>query len=205
MYVPAHFSMTADDAAALARSVGTGHLVSLGDGVLDSSFVPFLLEDVGGGWRVRLHLARANAQARQLADGDEVLLIVQGPDAYVSPGFYPSKREHGRVVPTWNYVVVHIRGRVRTSRDHDALLDVVRDLTDVHERDLAEPWAVSDAPDEFVAEQLRAIVGVEIEVTELTGKTKLSQNRLPDDRAAVRDAYAAGTPRERAVADLMDG
>ena len=86
MYVPAHFSMTADDAAALARSVGTGHLVSLGDGVLDSSFVPFLLEDVdGGGWRVRLHLAWANGQARLLADGDEVLLIVQGPDAYVSP------------------------------------------------------------------------------------------------------------------------
>ena len=131
------------------------------------------------------HLAKANAQWQADAGGAPAVAVFPGPDTYITPSWYPSKQVHGRVVPTWNYTVVHARGPVRYIEDADWLRDNVSRLTDKFESRRAEPWAVSDAPDRFIDMQLKAIVGFELEITLLEGKRKTSQNREPEDRAGV--------------------
>ncbi len=203
MYVPRHFEMSADDATALAGTVGVGHLVTSTDAGLDSSFVPFLVDRVNGDLVVRAHIAAANPQRHAVAASTEALLIVQGPDAYVSPSLYPSKAEHGRVVPTWNYAIVHLHGHLQLVDDHDRLLDLVTRLTELHEGRRETPWAVSDAPAEFIDGQLKAIVGIEMTVERIEGKAKLSQNRGEPDRVAVRAAFLDGDERRRRVGEMM--
>ena len=203
MYVPQHFALATDDAVGLAAEIGVGHLVTSHDGGLDSTFVPFIVERRGDTLVARAHLAAANPQRHAVAAGATALLIVHGPDAYVSPGHYPSKREHGRVVPTWNYAVVHLHGTLRLVDDRDALLSTVSDLTDRHEASTADPWKVTDAPDEFIDGQLKAIVGLELLVSRVDGKAKLSQNRPEPDHDAVRTAFLAGDPRQREVGEMM--
>jgi len=135
-------------------------------------------------------------------DAPDCLLIVHLADAYVSPSLYPSKQEDGKVVPTWNYVTVEVRGTLQmlSDTDEEALLNM---LTDLHERESDKPWAVSDAPTEFIEAQRKAIVSVELVVSEITGKAKASQNRLPEDAAAVKASYEAGSDAERSIADWM--
>jgi transcriptional regulator len=130
------------------------------------------------------HVARPNDQWRAEPVG-EALVIVRGPDAYVSPAWYAAKAEHGRVVPTWNYVTAHVYGELVVHDDPAWVEDVVRRLTAKHEAGRADPWSVDDAPPAFVAGQLRAIVGVELRITRIEGKAKLSQNRSAADRAGV--------------------
>ena len=135
------------------------------------------------------------------------LAVFPGPDAYITPSWYPSKQEHGRVVPTWNYTVVHARGRVRFIEDADWLRNNVSQLTDKFEGRRAEPWAVSDAPDRFIDMQLKAIVGFELEIASLEGKRKVSQNREAADRAGVvagLDAEAGGAVMRGLVKAAMD-
>ena len=185
MYVPAHFA--AGDAAVrdlLARSRAADLVTPTAAGLV-ATFLPFLHDPTVGEHGALLgHVARNNDHWRAEPVG-ESLAIVRGPDAYVSPGFYPSKAEHGRVVPTWNYVTVHVHGRLVVHDDPAWLEDVVRRLTTVHEAAEAAPWSVDDAPRRFVEGQLRAIVGVELLVTRLEAKAKLSQNRPPADAEGV--------------------
>ena len=141
------------------------------------------------------HVARANPLWRSVAEGAEVLVVFRGADAYISPSSYPSKRTDGKVVPTWNYSVVHARGTIRFFDDEARLHALVSNLTDRFERDRPEPWAVSDAPADYVRAMLRAIVGFEIEITELVGKFKASQNRSAEDRAGVRGRAGRGGRR----------
>jgi transcriptional regulator len=149
------------------------------------------------------HLARANPQWRAAPIGPG-LAIFMGPDAYVSPGWYATKRETGKVVPTWNYVTIQASGPVEFFEDAGRLLDVVRRLTDLHEGERAEPWAVSDAPEDFVAAQLRGIVGLRLPITRLEGKRKMSQNRNEADRAGVAAGLAASErASDRTVAKLI--
>ncbi|MFZ9628578.1 MAG: FMN-binding negative transcriptional regulator [Ilumatobacteraceae bacterium] len=202
MYVPQHFTMADAAAADLAAGVGVGHLITSGDR-LDSSFVPFLLDRTDDGLVVRAHLAAANPQRHAVAAGADALLIVHGPDAYVSPGHYPSKKDHGRVVPTWNYAIVHLHGNLRQVEGREDLLRIVEQLTDRHEATRAVPWSVSDAPPDFIDGQLAAIVGLELRVTTIEGKSKLSQNRPAPDREAVRAAFLAGDSRQQAVGRMM--
>jgi transcriptional regulator len=207
VYLPTAFRMDDDEALELARRIGVGHLITVSDGRPESTLLPFTLVSNPDGPLLRAHLARANAHHRAMHDGAEALVVVHGPDAYVSANLYPSKAEHGAVVPTWNYVVVHLRGTIRPI-DGDELLGLVSDLTDLRERERADsgsgrPWAVSDAPDDFIAAQLRAIVGIELDITSVEGKAKLSQNRPTHDHDAVRDAFSVGSPRERAVSAMM--
>jgi transcriptional regulator len=189
LYVPRFNVMPADEARRFVASVGTAHLVTVaGDGTPDATFLPVL-------WREHTlvgHMARANAHWRRIEDGAPGLAVVTGPDAYVSPSFYASKVEHGRVVPTWNYSTVHLRGLVRVVDDPVWLRGLVEELTDAHERGRAEPWSVDDAPATYVAKQLRAIIGVEMTVESVEAKAKLSQNRSAEDRAGVV-AGLAGT------------
>ncbi|TNC46197.1 FMN-binding negative transcriptional regulator [Mumia zhuanghuii] len=185
MYVP-RFNALDDDAAvdALIRTVGAGDLVTADtDGVPYATRLPLVwLRDES---RVIAHMALANPHWRTLGDGGAALIVVTGPQAYVSPSWYEAKAEHGRVVPTWNYSRVELRGTVRVHRDVAWLRDAVTRLTDLHEQRRAQPWAVTDAPASYVEGQLRGIVGLEVTVTSVEGKAKLSQNRSDADRAGV--------------------
>ncbi len=217
MYLPPAFTLV-EPAQVLERlrSIAFGHLVTAVDGVLDATAVPFVVDDEVA--TVRAHLARANRHSRSL-DGADALLIVAGPDAYVSPRWYPSKADDPRVVPTWNYELIHLRGTVRLV-DPEQTSDIVEALTDHHEaatsaatpaatsasaaRDGEPPWAVSDAPTEFIQRQLRAIVGIELRVERIEAKHKLSQNRPDADRRAVAEALARSPwPEAMATAALM--
>jgi transcriptional regulator len=150
------------------------------------------------------HLARANPQARLAAEGDAMALFT-AHDAYVSPSYYASKREHGKVVPTWNYVAIHAYGTAELFDDAARLLDVVTRLTDLHEAPRAEPWAVSDAPEGYIPAQLRGIVGLRMPIARLEGKRKMSQNRPAADRAGVAAGLASSDrASERAVAGSID-
>ena len=166
--------------------------------------LPFVLDpDAGEHGALLGHVARNNDQWRREVVG-EALVIVRGPDAYVSPGYYASKREHGRVVPTWNYEVLHVHGRLVAHDDVGWLRELVTRLTDAHEAGRDAPWQVTDAPERFVDGQLRAIVGLELAVSRVEAKAKLSQNRPAADQDGVLAALtASGLPGEAAVAAAM--
>ncbi|AWY44446.1 FMN-binding negative transcriptional regulator [Pseudomonas putida] len=180
-------------------------LVTHGEHGLQASHVPVLLHrEQGPNGTLYGHLAKANPQWKDLRDGAEALLIFSGPDAYVSPGFYPSKAEHGKVVPTWNYVAVHAYGRAETFSDGGRLLDIVSTLTDRHESGRAQPWKVEDAPADYIDGMLKAIVGFAVPIERLEGKRKLSQNRNPADIAGVREGLSASPDaQDQALAQLM--
>jgi transcriptional regulator len=184
MYQPAHFvEQDADALLALMTSAPLATLVR-GGAELAADILPLEVERVGAGWRITGHVARANALWRE-ADGQPVLAIFQGPQAYISPNWYPSKAQHGKAVPTWNYTMVQVHGTLRAIEDPQWLRAFVTRLTERHEGGRAMPWHVADAPDDYLAAMLKAIVGIEIEVTKLEGKFKLSQNRSAEDRTGV--------------------
>jgi transcriptional regulator len=194
MYLPEHFR---EDSAWILHSFIERHplgtLIVSVDGRPEASHLPMLLDPGrGAGGMLAGHIARANPLWRVVGDGTEVLVVFSGADAYVSPSAYPGKAVDGRVVPTWNYAVVHARGRIRFFDDAARLRALVGALTDHHEAARPEPWAVSDAPDAYVGAMLKGIVGVEVEIASLTGRYKSSQNRAPADRAGVRSALEAG-------------
>ena len=187
MYVPPAFSedrlpvlFDAMDATSLPV------LVSHGREGLFATHLPLLLDRQTGPQGTLLgHLARANPQWRDLAAGAEAMVIFAGPDAYVTPAWYAAKAEHGRVVPTWNYVTVHAWGTVEVVDEPMRLRDLVARLTDRHEAASASPWQVDDAPPSFIAGQLKGITGVVITITRISGKWKLSQNRATEDKNGV--------------------
>ncbi len=201
MYKPAHFAQ--DDPAALQALMHEhplAALVRLGSDGLDADHVP--LEFDATTRTLRGHVARANPVWREAAE-QPVLAIFRGPQAYVSPSWYPSKAEHHKVVPTWNYTVVHAHGTLRAVEDAPWVHALVSRLTDGHEAPRQAPWAVVDAPADYVQQMLRVIVGIEIAVTRLEGKWKLSQNRSEADRAGVVAGLRAGGAEAQATADLV--
>ncbi|MFO1363186.1 MAG: FMN-binding negative transcriptional regulator [Burkholderiales bacterium] len=185
MYLPKHFEETRVDVLhGLIRAHPLGTLVTAGAGGLEANHVPFEIDpDPAPFGTLRAHVARANPVWRDGA-GD-ALVIFQGPESYVTPSWYPTKRESGKVVPTWNYVAVHAYGRLRAIDDPAWLRAFVTRLTDRHEARRAAPWKVSDAPGDYVDQLLAAIVGIELPVARLLGKWKVSQNRPAADRAGV--------------------
>ena len=193
MYRPSHFRE--DDRELLFDFIearGFGLFVSSGPDGPVADPLPFLLDRAAGEKGVlRAHFARANPHVGLLRDGACALVVFSGSDAYVSPGFYPSKRETGRVVPTWNYEIVQARGRARLVDDPRWLEELVAALTARHEGGRADPWRIADAPRDFLDAQMRAIVGVEIDIETLEGKSKMSQNRNAADRAGVSRGWRA--------------
>jgi transcriptional regulator len=185
MYIPDHFREARPEVLHDAiRRIGFATLVTHdASGALEANHLPMLLD----GNVLRGHVARANPVWK--AGEGTALAIFLGPHAYVSPNWYPSKAETGKAVPTWNYITVHAKGRIRWIQDADWLRAHVSLLSDTHEGPRAEPWKVSDAPESFVDALLRAIVGFELEITQLDGKYKLTQNRDAADRDGVRDAF----------------
>ena len=207
MYVPAHFAADEATVGELLARHGAADLVTATPQGLLATLLPFIY-DPGAGERGALlgHLARNNDQWKVPVLG-EALVIVRGPDAYVSPSWYASKAEHGRVVPTWNYVTAHVYGRLVVHDDPVWVEDIVRRLTAKHEADNPRPWSVDDAPRPFVTGQLRAIVGVEVVISRIDAKAKLSQNRPGADidgviaglRARGDDRSAAAVARAQAI------
>jgi transcriptional regulator len=209
MYIPAHFAPDAALVDELLRSHGAADLVTVTEQGLVATMLPFIYvppgeadtvgpRSAGQHGALHGHLARNNDQWKRRAAG-ESLVIVRGPNAYITPGWYASKVEHGRVVPTWNYVTAHVYGRLVVHDDPVWTEDLVRRLTGKHEAYRDDPWSVDDAPRNFIEGQLRAIVGIELEITRIEAKAKLSQNRPPADVEGV----IAGL-RERGDADSAD-
>ncbi|MDX2170809.1 MAG: FMN-binding negative transcriptional regulator [Deltaproteobacteria bacterium] len=206
MYLPNHFAETRPEVLrALMQVQPFATLVTQGSGGLTADHVPLELDTAPQPLGSLIgHVARANPLWRGLAAGVPALAIFHGPQAYVSPAWYPSKREHGKVVPTWNYVVVHAAGTLRAVEDRAWLRALVERLTARHEAGRREPWQVSDAPPEFLDAMLGGIVGIELRIERLQGKWKLSQNRPPADVSGVIDALASSDdPAVRAVAARM--
>ncbi len=187
MYVPKHFAE--DDLAVLhdlMRANPLATLVGHGPDGLDANHVPLLLDATGGAnGTLRGHLARANPLARPGAVDGEILVVFQGPACYISPSGYATKAEHGKVVPTWNYTAVHAHGELKMIDDPDWIFAQISALTAANEAGLPQPWAVNDAPADYIEKMLGAIVGIEIAITRLLGKWKVSQNQPPANQASL--------------------
>lgn len=193
MYTPRAFALDdLPELQQLIRHTRLAQLVTFGEHGLQASHLPLLLNpDEGPNGTLYGHLAKANRQWQDLQNGSEALVIFAGAEAYVSPGFYPAKAEHGKVVPTWNYLAVHAYGQAEVFTDAERLLTLVSALTDRHENGRAQPWKVSDAPVDYIDGMLKAIVGFALPIQRLQGKRKLSQNRSAADIASVREGLAA--------------
>ncbi|WP_420405510.1 FMN-binding negative transcriptional regulator [Nisaea sp.] len=205
MYVPPHFrEHNLDVLHETIRRIALGTVVTLGHDGLIGSHVPMLLDESKGEFgTLSGHFAKANLQAKGPAQGGEALAMFLGPEAYITPNWYATKQESGKVVPTWNYVAVHAYGPITFHDDAEWLRGLVSRLTDVHEASNAQPWAVSDAPEPFVRSQLKGIVGFEIPITRIEGKWKLSQNRPAADKSGVIEGLEARDGTDAAIATTM--
>ncbi|MCE1180922.1 MAG: FMN-binding negative transcriptional regulator [Rhodocyclales bacterium] len=201
MYLPKHFAENdLPTLHALMREHPLATVITHDAEGLDANHLPLLLDTSRHPQgQLRGHIARGNPLA-QAREGIEVLVIFHGPQCYISPSGYATKAEHGKVVPTWNYCVVHAHGRLRAIDDADWLRAQVTALTANHEAKLAQPWAVSDAPNDYIDKMLSALVGVEIDIERLVGKWKVSQNQPAVNQASLQQALAGGP-----MADLIGG
>lgn len=200
MYVPQFNAVDESTAREMVAAYGAGELITTGpDGYPLATLLPVLWD----GDRVLAHVARANDHWRTITPGTKALVVVGGPQAYVSPRWYAAKAEDGRVVPTWNYSAVHLTGTLSIHDDPAWVRRMVTRLTDVHEARHAEPWQVSDAPATYIDGMLRAIVGIEMIVERAEGKAKLSQNRSEDDRRRVIAGLGADDPVAAAMSATL--
>jgi transcriptional regulator len=198
MYAPPHFAESDPNVLRdAARSIRAGELITVGSDGLEASFIPLLISDDAG--TVTGHLAKGNGQWKRADVSVPALVTWVGPDAYISPSYYPSKQEHGKVVPTWNFITVQAKGILTLHEDDAWKRTHVASLTDAREAAMPEPWSVDDAPSEFIDGLIKAIVGIEIRVTSIEGKWKLSQNRPAADIAGA----IAGLQSQGPVADLV--
>jgi transcriptional regulator len=193
MYLPSAFKEERVPVLhAAIRNIKVGTLITLGSEGLEASPLPMLIDAEPGPFGTLYgHLAKANPQWKRAAAEPPALVTFLGPNAYVTPSWYEAKRAHGKVVPTWNYITVQAAGTPRWIADRDELRGIVTRLTDTHEKDRTDPWAVTDAPADYIDGMLKAIVGFALPIARLEGKWKLSQNRAAADLAGVREGYAA--------------
>lgn len=207
MYIPRHNEekrVSAMHSLIVSRPLGT--LVTLGASGLFASHIPMILEDDGSQFGVlKGHISRANTQWQDFVPTVDALAIFAGHQHYITPNWYPGTREHGKEVPTWNYVVVHAYGPLKIIQDDDWLLTNVEKLTNIHEAASPSPWKVSDAPEDFIKSQLKGIVGLELPIQRLEGKWKVSQNRTERERNGVVNGLAKlNTPESLAMKALVE-
>ena len=203
MYNPKHFAQTDhNEIVKTIRRLGAAELITFGSKGIEASFLPLLLSDDAS--VLRGHFARANQQWKHVDASVEALACWRGPDTYISPNLYPAKQVDGKVVPTWNFITIQVRGEIVIHDDPTWVEDLVRALTTLHESKSAAPWSVDDAPRDYIDSMLAAIVGVELRITSIEAKWKLSQNKSPTDVdgviAGLRKGDALGAPE---IADLM--
>jgi transcriptional regulator len=207
MYLPKTFEPDAETLRQFMRAHPFGVLVTMTSNGLDANHIPFVFDAEPSPYgTLRGHVARANPIWRECQAGADALVIFQGPDSFISPSWYPTKEETGAVVPTWNYIVVHAHGTVHVVEDAGWLRAHVEALTDRHESGRDAPWAVSDAPADYIQKMVGAIVGIEMRIARLAGKWKLSQNRSERDRAGVVDGLLReGSASGATMASLVRG
>ncbi|HTO80917.1 MAG TPA: FMN-binding negative transcriptional regulator [Methylomirabilota bacterium] len=205
MYLPTQFKEESVPALhAAIRQARIGTLVTLGEDGMEASHVPMLVDPEPTPYgTLRGHVSKGNPQWRRTKADVPALAMFLGPNAYITPSWYETKRQTGKVVPTWNYVAVHAYGTVRFFEDAEPLLDIVTRLTRTHESGRAAPWAVTDAPADFIRAQLKGIVGFELPIVRLEGKWKMSQNRPAEDRAGTIAGLTGEGPEAAAVAAIM--
>ncbi len=206
MYQPAaHEEKSVDVLHSLVRAHPLGAWVTSSPDGLAANHVPFLLDASSGSQGcLRAHVARANPVWRALTASSASLVIFQGPETYITPSWYPSKHQHGKAVPTWNYAVVHVQGVARAIEDVDWLRSHLESMTDTHEAPQAVPWKVSDAPEDYVQRMIGSIVGIEIPIDRIEGKWKVSQNRaMPDRLGVVAGLLGRGDEASTAMATLV--
>jgi transcriptional regulator len=211
MYVKSQFRETRTEVLhGLARAHPLATFITSVNGEIVVNHMPFVVSTRGGEYgTLKGHLPRENPVWRALDGSLEAVAVFQGPEAYISPSWCPSKQAHGKVVPTWNYAVVHARGRPRVIEDSDWLCAHLNELTDEHESAQVAPWKVSDAPEDFIARMIDHLVGVEMPISSLLGKWKVSQNRPAEDRRGVSAGLRARSDdrslaMERLVMDRLD-
>lgn len=189
MYIPAHFLIkNPQDIHTIIQEHPLGALVTLGPQGLDANHIPFEFDPSHGAHGLlTAHVARANPVWQQCQDGADVLVIFRGNESYISPNWYPSKHETHRQVPTWNYEVVHVHGRLTVMDEEKFVRGVVARLTREHEASEPRPWKMGDSPPEYIAQMLKAVVGIQVEIQRIEGKAKLSQNREARDRLNAAD------------------
>ena len=207
MYIPQHFEQPSIKLMhELMRARPLATLVTLSSGGLEANHIPLHLLDAPAPFgTLRGHVARANPLWRDFAQEVEALAIFHGPDAYITPSWYATKQETGKVAPTWNYAVVHAYGTMRAMDDAGWVREHLETLTGHHEANLPKPWAVSDAPREFIEETIKAIVGIEIVITRLSGKWKVSQNQPVQNRAGVIEGLGGCVHRDAAAMAALVG
>jgi transcriptional regulator len=207
MYIPrANEEKRVSVMHALMVSQPLATLVTLGTSGLFASHVPMVLDQDGSQFGLlKCHISRANTQWRDFVPTVDALAIFAGYQHYISPTWYPGTKQHGREVPTWNYVVVHAYGSLKVIQDEHWLLENVQKLTDIHEAGSAVPWKVSDAPEDFIKSQLKGIVGLELKIQRLEGKWKVSQNRTEEERKGVIEGLTKlNTPDSLAMKTLVE-
>jgi len=207
VYIPRHNEekrVSVMHSLIVSRPLGT--LVTLGASGLFAAHIPMILEDDGSLFGIlKGHISRANTQWQDFVPTVEALAIFAGHQHYITPTWYPGTQEHGKEVPTWNYVVVHAYGPLKVIQDEQWLLTNVEKLTSVHEAGSPVPWRVSDAPEDFIRSQLKGIIGLELPIQKLEGKWKVSQNRTERDRNGVIDGLAKlNTPESLAMKALVE-
>lgn len=190
MYLPPHFAVTDPERLhQLIRAYPLGALITHGEGGLDANHLPFELDAGEGDHGVlHAHVARNNPLWQEVKEGDEVLVIFKAADGYISPSWYPGKHEHHKLVPTWNYSVVHAHGRIQIRDDARFVRRLLANLTRHHEAGETTPWKMADAPRDYLEAMVQAVVGIEIEITGLVGKFKLGQNKEAADRLGAANA-----------------
>jgi transcriptional regulator len=205
MYQPVHFREDRIEVQHdLIRSHPLGLLISAGPGGLVANPIPFVIDaDASPRGTLRCHMARSNPHWQDLAAGEQCLVVFQGPQRYVTPSWYATKKETGKVVPTWNYVTVHAWGAPQVIEDTAWLRRQIEDLTNLNEGILPAPWKVDDAPADYLASQIKGIVGVEIPIERSEGKWKVSQNRPAIDRAGVVEGLRRGNQPAEIMAALV--
>jgi transcriptional regulator len=206
MFTPAPFKKTdLGDLYQFIQDYPLGTLITSSEDIINADHIPFYLNQVNDEQvTLQSHIAKANPLWKKCDDGQEILLIFHGPNAYISPNFYPSKKLTGKAVPTWNYSVVHVRGRIHFKHDATWLMQLLDNLSNFHELSQPTPWSVSDAPEAYTKKLVQAVVGLEISVTDIVGQFKLSQNKTTADYSGVVAGLAAsGDSADTAVAEQM--
>nr|WP_067296132.1 FMN-binding negative transcriptional regulator [Marinobacterium profundum] len=188
----------------LIRDYPFATLITHSESGLEANHLPTLICEKDGRKVLQAHIAKVNPLWKTVADGSDVLVVFNGPNCYISPNHYPTKQETGKAVPTWNYVVVHVKGVMSYIQDKDWLLGMINRLTEQHEAEQETPWSTADAPEEFIQKMLPAIVGLEIEITAITGQWKLSQNQPERNRLGVIAGLSCEREEQyRKIAELV--
>lgn len=194
MHIPKNFEQNdPEQLKTVIRDYSFATLITHSDAGLEANHIPMVLIESGDQDLLQGHLALANPLWKSIKDGSNVLVVFHGPNSYISPNYYPTKQETGKVVPTWNYVSVHVKGVMNCIHDDDWKMDLITRLTDQHEAAQEKPWSVSDAPEDYTRRMLPAIVGIEIEITSIVGKWKVSQNQPEKNKQGVITGLSEST------------